>query len=204
VLKMLLPFWPICMRMKALANAHTLCSCSACLPTSAEKGVKELTEGEAVKLFYSSLLSWQMQLEGDYHADIHIRDRIVLAFSEYSPRLKELFQSKRPRTSHQALQKIIKRCSYELRYDLLPSRDTDVLRPDIVANYIQNRFKERYNGAASGKKRTSKLARGPKRGCWVCQKRDHYSHERHTPEEVAAAKKFGRETRIPGAGSLGW
>jgi hypothetical protein len=47
-----------------------------------EKGVKELTEGEAVKLFYSSLLSWQMQLEGDYHADIHTRDRMVLAFSE--------------------------------------------------------------------------------------------------------------------------
>jgi hypothetical protein len=132
-----------------------------------------------------------MQLEGDYHADIHIRDRMVLAFSEYSPRLKELFQSKRPRTSHQALQKIIKRCSYELRYDLLPSQDTDVLRPDIVANYIQNRFKERYNGAASGK-RMSKLARAPKRGCWVCQKRDHYTHEQHTPEEVAAAIFFGK------------
>jgi hypothetical protein len=115
-----------------------------------------------------------------------------LHFSEYSPRLKELFQSKRPRTSHQALLKIIKRCSYELRYDRLPSQDTDVLRPDIVANYIQNRFKARYNSAASRKKRTSKLARGPKRGCWVCQKRDHYSHERHTPEEVAAAKKFGK------------
>jgi hypothetical protein len=62
--------------------------------------VNELMEAEAVKLFYSSLLSWQMQLEGDFHADIHIRDRMVLAFSEYSPRLKELFQSKRPRTSH--------------------------------------------------------------------------------------------------------
>jgi hypothetical protein len=79
-----------------------------------------------------------------------------------------------------------------LRYDLLPSQDTDVLRPDIVANYIQNRFKERYNGAASGKKRTSKLARGPKRGCWVCQKRDHYAHEQHTREEVATAKKTGK------------
>jgi hypothetical protein len=35
--------------------------------------------------------------------------------------------------------------------------------------------------------RTSKLDRGPKRGFWVCQKRDHYAHEQHTPEEVAYA-----------------
>jgi hypothetical protein len=40
--------------------------------------------------------------------------------------------------------------------------------------------------------RTSKLDRGPKRGFWVCQKRDHYAHEQHTPEEVAAAKKTGK------------
>jgi hypothetical protein len=129
-----------------------------------ERGVKELTEAEAVKLFYSSMLSWQIQLDDDYHADIHIRDLMVLAFSEYSPKLKELFQTKLPRTSHQALKKIIKRCSYELKYDLLPSQDTDVWRPDIVANYIQNPLKERYSGAAGGKKRTSIPPHGPKRG----------------------------------------
>jgi hypothetical protein len=155
-----------------------------------EKGVKELTEAEAMKLFHSFLahlanatrrrLSRRYPHSGSYWS-LHFQSTRLGSSSCFSRNLRVLFTKP-----------CRERCSHELSYDLLPSQDTDVLRPDIVANCIQNRFNERYNGAAGGKKRTSKLARGPKRGCWVYQKRDHYAHEQHTREEVAAAKKTGK------------
>lgn len=47
------------------------------------KDNKDLTEAEVVKLVYSNLLCWQMQLEEDYQSDVHLRNRMILSFSSY-------------------------------------------------------------------------------------------------------------------------
>lgn len=155
-----------------------------------QKSNRDLTEAEVVKLFYSNLLSWQMQLDMKYHDDIHLRDRLVSTFSEHSEKLKDAFLTKRPRTSQQALQRIIKRASYEARFDLLPDKDADVLRSESQALYIQNKMRG-YSKRSESRQRKVKKPRGPKRGCWVCKSKDHYAHQQHSADEVAAAKKKG-------------
>lgn len=91
------------------------------------------------------------------------------------------------------MQYVTKRASYESRFDILPNNDEDILRTDAVENYIQNRMKGRVmrgSGSRSGPRRMK--PRGPKRGRWVCNEKDHYANERHTPQEVAEARKIGR------------
>jgi hypothetical protein len=126
-----------------------------------QKHVNELTEVEAVKLFYPKLLGWQSQLEPVYHADEHRRDRLILTFSSYSKSVKDLFTKKRPRTSQTVLQKICKKASYEMGIDLLPHNDTDVLRREVVVLNLQSKMRERAGSSSKNRRRK----KGPKAGC---------------------------------------
>jgi hypothetical protein len=154
-----------------------------------QRGVKDVSEAEAVEMFYSRLLSCQMQLDAIYHSDEHLRDRLVLVFSTYSKVVKESFVNRRPKTSHQVLQRISQRSSLELGVDLLPDKDVDVLRTDVATYYLDEKLKERAGSAEKFKKRGK---RRPRAGCWVCKSRDHYANERHTQLEIDAAKGQGK------------
>jgi hypothetical protein len=75
----------------------------------AQADVMGLSELDALQRFESKLQAWQMQLNRTYHADIHLRDRIVHLFSAENDYLLEYY--KPPETSNEAVQRIASRCS---------------------------------------------------------------------------------------------
>jgi hypothetical protein len=135
------------------------------------------------------MLAWQLQQDAVYHDDVHLRDKPIVTFSTYSKQLNESFKTKRPKTSNQVLQRVQRNCSYELGIDLLPDRNADVLRTDVKVNYLTYKLRGHSTASHSTKKNRKK---GPRAGCWVCKQRDHYASERHTDDEIAAAKAQGK------------
>jgi hypothetical protein len=49
-----------------------------------EKHSKHLTEADCVQLYYSKIVSWQLQHDAVYQDDVHLRGKLILTFSTYS------------------------------------------------------------------------------------------------------------------------
>lgn len=178
---------------------------------------RTMSEVQVAQSYYSKLLAAKIQLGRAYTDDKHLRDRLMLEFSSYSPILREAFRNNKPLTSQSLLQQVWKRCSYESRTDALPSKEAEVLqtevdalKADVQGMYLRNQYHESKsnnssssrgysptssNGASRSGQQGTKT-KGPKAGCWVCGSTEHYAWQKHSTEEVAAPRNKGKSPSV--------